>query len=57
MRNLFLAPSGVLRIRWWPLAVVGAYVAYNIITVTHVALGGKFEAHPFWHAPLLWLFG
>lgn len=56
-KDLFFAENGMLRIRWWPLIPVVGYIGLNVLTFAMVMMGAKGAADPFWHAPIIWVFG
>jgi hypothetical protein len=62
LKDSFFTASGMLRIRWWPLAllaaVAAAFAIINGVTLAMLALGAQGAvADPFWHAPIFFLFG
>lgn len=62
LRNSFFTESGMLRIRWWPLAllaaVAAAFALVNVATLVMLALGAQGAVpDPFWHAPIIFFFG
>jgi hypothetical protein len=59
MKNISSGPlRGLPRIRYWVAAVPTAYVILNILAIIMMMAGANaFVPHPFWHAPILWVFG
>jgi len=55
IKRSFVTDSGMLRIRWWPLAGFGLYLGYNAVVLAMVMAGAKGHADPFLHAPIYWL--
>ena len=48
--------TGMLRIKYWPLVLIGLYLGYNAICLVAVMMGGEGTADPVLNAPLYWLF-
>ncbi len=57
MESKFFTETGMLRLRWWWLALPAAYLALNVVAAYMIMTGAGGRPDPFWHAPLYWMFG
>ncbi|OGG41492.1 hypothetical protein A2837_03230 [Candidatus Kaiserbacteria bacterium RIFCSPHIGHO2_01_FULL_46_22] len=57
IQNAVFTESGMIRVRWWWLALPAAYAALNVVAAWMILLGAGGRPDPFWHAPLYLMFG
>lgn len=48
---------GDFRLRYLPVLVLAMYGSLNLVTAAMIMAGAQMKADPFWHAPLIFLFG